>query len=455
MTITLPELKKWFNKHKTRIREDYFRFLRFPSISADPAYHADCLRCAEWLIEHLKKGNLHAERIETPTLPIVYAQDLSAGANRPTVLLYGHYDVQPPDPVELWKSPPFEPAERDGSIYARGASDDKGQIFYAVCAVQCWKDLGRPLPVNIKFCIEGEEEFSSRGLSEMLPSLKTKLKADHLLVVDFNQFDPDIPAVSLGTRGLVALEVTLTGSNSDLHSGMYGGIAYNPNRALIELLARLWDAEGRVQVPGFYEGITDPTAEELNTFEKRHEKDYYTRHFGIEAFGGEKGKSLHEANCFRPTLEINGIVGGYTGAGIKTVIPASSHAKITGRLVPGQDPQKITTSIAEFLKRHAVPGMKVEIKTHKGEPAFRSKADSKLAKAVAAAAEEVTGNRCRFLTSGASIPIIPDLMRSSGASATGMGYGLDGDAIHAPNEHFDMHRFEQGFLTVGRALSLI
>ncbi len=452
---TLPELKKWFNKNKARIQEDYFRFLRFPSISADPAYHADCIRCADWLIDYLKKGNLHAERIETPSLPIVYAQDLSAGSGRQTVLFYGHYDVQPPDPLELWKSPPFEPTERNGSIYARGASDDKGQIFYAICAIQSWKELGAPLPVNVKFCIEGEEEFSSRGLSEMLPSLQSKLKADHLLVVDFNQFDPDIPAVTLGARGMTAVEVTLVGSKSDLHSGMYGGIAYNPNRALVELLAKLWDSDGRVQIPGFYDGVEGPTAEDLKSFEKRHEKEYYTQNFGIEAFGGEKGKSLHEANCFRPTLEINGIVGGYTGAGIKTVIPASAHAKITCRLVPGQDPVKITNSIVEFLKRHAMKGMKVEITTHKGEAAFRSKADSKLSKAVAEAATEVTGNRCRFLTSGASIPVIPNLMRACGAPATGMGYGLDNDAIHAPNEHFDMHRFEQGFLTVGRALSLL
>src|SRR5579862_3024593 len=193
--MDLADLKKWFTTHKTKIREDYFRFLRFPSISADPAYRKDCLACADWLVSYLKK-DFQAERIETSTLPIVYAEDLSAGKDRPTLLLYGHYDVQPVDPLELWKSPPFEPTERNGSIFARGAVDDKGQIFYAICAIQCWKELGRPLPVNVKFCIEGEEEFHSEGISKMLPSLKSKLKADHLLVVDFDQFAPDVPAVS-------------------------------------------------------------------------------------------------------------------------------------------------------------------------------------------------------------------------------------------------------------------
>lgn len=453
--VTITELKRWFDKNRAKIREDYFSFLRFPSISADPAYRKDCNQCADWLVGYLKTAHLKAERIETSTLPIVYAEDLSAGSNKPTVLVYGHYDVQPVDPLELWKSPPFEPTERDGSIFARGAVDDKGQIFFAICAVQCWKDLGHPLPVNLKFCIEGEEEFQSKGLSEMLPFLKSKLKADQLLVVDFDQFDPDIPAVSLGGRGITAVEVTLHGANTDLHSGLYGGIAYNPNRALVELLAKLWDREGRVQVPGFYDGVIEPTKDEIQSFECRHERPYYTQHLGIEAFGGEKGRSLHEANCFRPTLELNGIVGGYTGAGIKTVIPAQAHAKITCRLVPDQDPEKITERIAEFLKSHVVKGMKIEIVCHKGDPAFRGKRESTLAVAIAKAAEETTGNKCRFLISGGSIPVVPALMRTSGAEVVGMGYGLIDDAIHAPNEHFDMHRFELGFLTVGRAFALL
>jgi len=451
--VALAELKHWYDRHRDEILKAYFHFLRFPSISADPAYKGDCLQCAEWLAAFMKKGGVAAEQIATSTLPVIYAEDLAAGKGKPTVLIYGHYDVQPVDPLELWKSPPFEPTERDGSIYARGAVDDKGQIFYAIVAVQCWKALGRQLPVNLKFCIEGEEEFHSKGLYDMLPRLKEKLRADYLLIVDFDQFDRDVPAISLGGRGLTALEATLRGSHTDLHSGLYGGIAYNPNRALVELLSKLWDANGKVQVPGFYDGLVEPTQEDLQTFECRYEKGYYSKHFGIEAFGGEKGKSLHEANCFRPTLELNGIVGGYTGAGIKTVIPAIAHAKITCRLVPGQNPERILDSLCSFLQKHAVKGMKLELVRHKGDVAFRGSRTSKLAVAVARAAEETTGNKCRYLVSGGSIPVVPELIRASGAEPVGMGYGLIDDAIHAPNERFDMHRFEQGFLTVGRALA--
>ncbi len=453
--VALSELKTWFARHRDKIREAYFQFLKIPSISADPVHRPDCLRCAKWLVDFFKKAEWHAEAIETETLPIVFAEDLTAGPDRPTVLIYGHYDVQPVDPLQLWKSPPFEPTEREGSIYARGAVDDKGQIFYAICALQCWKELGRPLPVNVKFCIEGEEEFNSTGLFQMLPRLKSKLKADELLIVDFDSYAPNVPAVSLGARGMFALELTLRGSNTDLHSGVHGGIAYNPNRALVELLAKLWDAQGRVQVPGFYDGVEEPSPEDLRAFESAHKKEYYTERFGIEAFGGEKGRSVHEANCFRPTLELNGIFGGYTGAGIKTVIPAASHAKITCRLVPGQDPVKIGDAVIEFIKSHVVKGMRLELVRHKGEPAFRGSLDSKLCRAVAAASEEATGNKCRYLLSGGSIPVVSQLAKATGAQVVGMGYGLLDDAIHAPNERFDMHRFEQGFLTVGRALSLL
>ncbi len=453
--LTLDALKEWFENEKEEIVKNYFHFLRFPSISADPAYAKDCVACANWLVDFLQKRGLSSELIDTPSLPIVYGSDLSAGKNKPTLLIYGHYDVQPIDPIELWKSPPFEPTIRDGSVYARGAVDDKGQIFYALMAILCWKDLGHSLPVNIKFCIEGEEEYSSKGLSDALPKLGSKFQADYLLVVDFDAFGPEEAAISLGGRGMVALELTLRGSAIDLHSGLYGGIAYNPNRAMAELLAKLYDENGRVQVPGFYDGIIDPSPDDLKTLECRHDKDYYTKHFGIEAFGGEKGKSLHESNCFYPTLEINGIVGGYTGAGIKTVIPATSHAKITCRLVPGQDPEKISKGIVDFLQKHATKVMRVEIKKHKGDPAFRGKVDSPLAKAIDAAAQEATGNPCHYLISGGSIPIVPALLQASKGEFVGMGYGLIDDAIHAPNERFDMRRFELGFLTLGRALSLL
>lgn len=453
--VTLLDLKKWYQEHQSQIVKDYFHFLSIPSISADPSYRLDCEKTADWLCSFLQKGGLKTEKIQTAGLPLVYAEDLSAGKAAPTLLIYGHYDVQPVDPLDLWKSPPFEPTLREGQVYARGAVDDKGQIFYAIMAALCWKSLKCPWKINIKFCIEGEEESQSLGLRLALSELKEKLKCDSLLIVDFDELDKDMPAIALGARGLVALEVTLVGSSVDLHSGVCGGIAYNPNRALVELLAKLWDEQGRVQVPHFYDGIKEVSLKDLQAYSFLHDPLYYQTTFGIQAFGGEKGRSLQEANWVRPTLEINGICGGYTGAGVKTVIPAKATAKLSCRLVPGQDPKKISSEIARFLKAHALQGMKVEIEEHPGSFAFLGSPHSKLAVAVSTAAEEATGVRCAKTLSGASIPIIEEMRKVCGAEVVGMGFGLADDNIHAPNEHFDMHRFEQGFLTVGRTLALL
>ena len=367
-------------------------------------------------------------------------------------MIYGHYDVQPIDPIELWKSDPFTPTERDGYVYARGAVDDKGQIFYAMLAAIAVKQIRGKLPINLKFCIEGEEESSSVGLSKAMKKLKEKMGADFLLVPDFDQFDRKTPAITLGCRGMVSLEVVLTGSKGDLHSGLYGGIAYNPNRALAELLAKLWDENGRVQVDGFYDDVVEMDAAAQKMFQGHFEKEKYVKEFGIEAFGGEKGRTLQETATLRPTLEINGMSGGYSGAGVKTVIPSQARAKITCRLVPKQDPQKIGNQIAAFLKRHAVKGMKVDVEVHPGAFAFRTDPHSKLANAVAGAVEEVCGAKCHRLLSGGSIPIVPALIDASGAEMVGMGYGLMDDDIHAPNERFDMERLEKGFLTVAKTI---
>ncbi|MES2274106.1 MAG: dipeptidase [Chlamydiota bacterium] len=453
---SLSELKKWIEKHSATVRDQYFQFLRFPSISTDPAYSKEMKKCSEWVSDFLvKKAKMKVECIETVGYPVVYAEDLSAGPNAPTLLIYGHYDVQPVDPLELWESDPFDPTEREGRIYARGAVDDKGQIFYAMLAIQCWKELGRKLSINVKFCIEGEEESASVGLAKALPQLKEKLRADFLLVVDSGQLDSETPAVTLGCRGIVALEVTLTGSKGDLHSGMYGGLAYNPNRALAELIAKLWDAEGHVQVKGFYDDVVELSESELSKYAFRFNPRSFSKEYGIEALGGERDRSPKEANCFRPTLEINGMFGGYTGAGMKTVIPAKATAKITCRLVPNQDPHKIAKQVTEFLKKNVVPGMKIQVDFHGGDAAFSGDPDSKLAKAVVKASTEVCGKQCENVVSGGSIPIVADLSRVTGAAAVCMGYGLPTDNIHAPNEHFDLGRLEKGFLTVARILELI
>jgi len=453
---SLGALKKWMETYRATVREDYFHFLRFKSISTDPSYANDLRACAEWLKSYIAKNtNMHAEVIETEGYPLVYAEDMRAGPDAPTILVYGHYDVQPVDPLGLWQSDPFEPTERNGKIYARGAVDDKGQVFFAVTALKAWKELGKELRVNLKFCIEGEEESASHGLSKSLPKLKSKLKADTILVIDFDQFDEKVPALTFGARGLMAFEVTLTGSKGDLHSGAHGGMAFNPNRALVELLSKVWDDQGRIQIEGFYDDVVELSEEEKRLYSFHYEKESYSKEFGIDAIGGERGRTLADNNGFRPTFEINGMSGGYTGIGFKTVIPANASAKISCRLVPNQAPKRIFELVSSFLKKQVEPGIKIQITNLGGEAAFRGNPNCALAKAVALAATEVTGKPCKNLMCGGSIPIIASMVKNLGVEVVGMGYGLATDDIHAPNEHFDMGRFEKGFLTLGRALELL
>lgn len=444
----LQDLEEWFSRKEKEIKKDYFHFLRFRSISADPADRKEVLDCAKWLSEYMEKKGLAGRLLPTKGYPIVFGEMRSAKSDAKTVLLYGHYDVQPVDPLELWKSNPFEPVEREGRIFARGASDDKGQIFYAVQAIIACKELGIKLPVHVKFCIEGEEESQSRGLMEGLEGLKSQLSADALLVVDFSSPEKQ-PAVALGARGMAGMEVKLRGSAIDLHSGMAGGIAYNPNRALAELLASCWDKEGRVQIPGFYD---DVLKEREDAYDFSHTREEYETVFGIQAFGGERGRSLKEANWLRPTLEINGMWGGYTGEGLKTVIPAEAFAKLTMRLVPNQDPDQVLASLERFLKERCVKGMEIGCVSHGGERAWRGSADSRIAQAVCRAAEKVCRAPCKRELSGASIPVIAKMVETLGCDVAGMGYALDSDQIHAPNEHFDFVRFKKGLLTVAYAM---
>src|SRR3989344_645468 len=450
---SIEHLKQWMHEHRKAVREDFFAFLRFKSISADPAFSKDLERCAEWLKNYLERHTkMVVELVPTEGAPLVYAEEMSEGKDAPTVLIYGHYDVQPVDPLELWDSDPFEPEERDGHIYARGAQDDKGQIFYAMIAMRAMRELGIGLSVNVKFCIEGEEESSSRGLSKSLPKLMKKLASDFLLVIDFGLFDKNTPAITLGARGIAAFAVILRGSKSDLHSGMHGGLAYNPNRALVEVLAQVWDANGRIQIEGFYEDIEKV---DEKAFAFGYEEEAYCREFGVGRIGGERGKTMKERNGFCPTFEINGMSGGYTGRGFKTVIPAISLAKISCRLVPNQDPKKIGKALEKFFHERVAQGIVVEIKQLGGEKAFRSRPDSLLGKAVAEACREVCGKACKNIVSGGSIPIIAEMIEALGVEVIGMGYGIATDAIHAPNERFDFQRFEKGFLTVARALEMV
>ncbi len=452
--LFMKEIRSWIEDRFPSLRRDLFSFLKFKTISTDSSHKHDCISCAEWLRGYLAALQFDAKTIPTSTLPIVYAEDLRAGPNAPTLLIYGHYDVQPVDPIGEWHSDPFDPVEKDGVVYARGAVDDKGQIFYAVAALKAMRELGRKLSVNLKFCIEGEEECGSQGLKESLGSLKELLRADYLLVVDFDLADSHTGAVNLGARGLATFEVVLRGANLDLHSGMYGGLAYNPNRALAELLACCWDKNGKVRVPHFYDKVAKYSKKEKSAFAKALKKqtEQMAKDAGISAFASGKRTAFYEAVCLLPTLEINGIAGGYAGEGFKTVIPKEARAKISCRLVPDQDPEEIVCLVADFLRKNVKQGMGIEILAGHGGHPYRGKSDSALAAALAKAYEDALGTKSVKTLSGGSIPVVADLMRASGAEAVGMGYGLPTDQIHAPNEHFGLDRFKKGIETIVRTI---
>ncbi len=447
------QFKKWFKDHYDEVLADFFTFLSFPSISTDPHYEQDSRRAANWLCDYMNKIGLETTLWETPGLPVVFGKSLEAGKNRPTLLIYHHYDVQPVDPLELWKSDPFKPVVRNNQVYARGAVDNKGQCFYSLTAIKAFLELAKKFNFNIKVFIEGEEESGGRGTAAILQQREAELKADHLLVVDFGIPNATTPAITLGMRGVVCLNIECTNSFIDLHSGEHGGIALNPNRALISLLAGMWDKNGKIIIPHFYDAVRPLSKEDLSHVDMSFDLEEYKKSFGVKAFSPEVGFSMKESNWLRPTLEINGIWGGYTGVGFKTVIPAKSHAKISCRLVPDQDPEKIAKAITEYLKNEAPQGIEIKVDVHHGALAYRTPFDSFIVKTAALAYEEIFEKPCKYLMCGASVPIVVDLVRASKAEVAMIGVGLPGDDIHAPNEHFGLDRFELGYLMIGRVLS--
>jgi len=454
MQLTVPTLRKWYEEHMEEIVKDFLTFLRFKSISTDPEFKQETRQTALWLVEYLKKIGMDVQLWETKGQPCIFASYLKAGPDRPTVLIYHHYDVQPVDPLEFWESPPFDPVIKDNQVYARGAQDNKGQCFYSITALKAVLSLADKLNVNIKLLIEGEEETGSAGTAGVLSKKQKELKADYLLVVDSGLPKEGEPGICLGIRGIITMDVECKNSTVDLHSGSHGGIALNPNRALVSVLAQLWDESGTVAVPGFYDGIQMPAKDELEKYDTEFDVKEYQKSFGVKAFSNEGSYSYIESNWLRPTLEINGISGGYTGLGFKTVIPSLARAKISCRLVPGQDPKKIQKSISDFLKSHIAKGIELKIEHHQDAPAFRSSYDSEVAQTAAKAYEEIFQKPCKFILAGGSIPIVVDLVKVSNAEATIMGFGLAEDNIHAPNEHFGLDRFEMGFLTMGRMIAM-
>lgn len=441
-------VKSYIIENQDRYLNELFDLLRIPSVSADSRHKNDVRRTAELVREGLLAAGVeHAEICETVGHPIVFGEkQVSPGA--PTVLVYGHYDVQPPDPLDLWNSPPFEPTVKDGKIYARGACDDKGQFFMHVKAFEIMKKLDM-LNCNIKFMIEGEEEVGSDHLAEFVKSNKTKLKADVILISDTSLISLDTPSITCGLRGLSYMEVQVESANRDLHSGVYGGAVANPINVLSRMIASLHDDQGHVTIPGFYDKVRQlTTAERAEINRAPFDEAQYKKEIGIEALAGEQGYTTIERTGIRPTLDCNGIWGGYTGEGAKTVLPAKASAKISMRLVPDQHPDEISELFTRHFKSIAPSSVRVKVTAHHGGEAAVTPTDSKAFSAASAAFEEVWGKKPIPTRDGGSIPIVALFKRELGLDTVLMGFGLDTDALHSPNEHYGIKNFLIGIETI-------
>ena len=447
-------IKSYIGNHKNRFVEELIELLKIPSISADSAYKKDILLTADFVLESLKKAGCdHVELFETPGNPIVYGEKI-IDKNLPTVLVYGHYDVQPADPIDLWNSPPFEPVIKttaihpEGAIFARGACDDKGQMYMHIKAFEFMIAEGN-LPCNVKFMIEGEEEVGSKNLSWFVPRHKEKLANDVILISDTGMIANDIPSITTGLRGLSYVEVEVTGPNRDLHSGLYGGAVANPINILTKMIASLHDQHNRISIPGFYDDVEELALVERAEMAKApFSLENYKKDLDIDAVYGEEGYTSNERNSIRPTLDVNGIWGGYTGEGAKTVIASKAFAKISMRLVPNQNWEKITELFKNHFESIAPASVKVVVKPHHGGQGYVTPMDTIEYQAASKAYEASFGKKPIPQRSGGSIPILALFEKELKSKTILMGFGLDSDAIHSPNEHFGIWNYLKGIETI-------
>jgi len=434
-------------------RQNYSRFLdelkallRIPSISTLPENQGDCRKAAEWLVAALERmGMEHVRMVETEGHPLVYADWLHA-EGKPTVLVYGHYDVQPPDPLEEWVSPPFEPEERNGNIYARGAVDDKGQVCTQLCALESLLATTGGLPLNVRVLFEGEEEVGGEGIAAYVASKPADLKADFALVSDTEMFAAGMPTLCVGLRGMIYTEVEVRGAKTDLHSGVYGGVAPNPFVALAQIIGRLKDQDGRILIRHFYDDVVVPSEEELAAWRSLpfDEEEYRKAEVGSRELVGEPGYSVLERTWARPTLDVHGIPGGFTGAGAKTVIPARAQAKISMRLVPNMTPAKAFAQFKSYVEEIAPAGVDVEVRLIHSGDACLVPVDNPYIQAATRALHEIWGKDTVFIRSGGSVPIVGDFATHLGLPSVMMGFGLPDDQLHAPNEKFNLGNFKLG-----------
>jgi acetylornithine deacetylase/succinyl-diaminopimelate desuccinylase-like protein len=441
-------IKEYIASNQQRFLDELFDLLRIPSVSADSTKKNDVRKAAEFIKDKLDAaGADNVELCETAGHPIVFGQKI-INPSLPTVLVYGHYDVQPPDPLDLWHSPPFEPVVKDGKIYARGACDDKGQVYMHVKAFEALSKHNA-LSCNIKFMIEGEEEVGSEHLATFVASNKEKLKADVILISDTGIISMDCPSITVGLRGLSYMEVEVTGPNRDLHSGIYGGAVANPINVLSQMIASMHDENGRITIPGFYDKVAELSAADREAMNKApFSLDEYKKALDIGDVLGEKGYTTVERVGIRPTLDVNGIWGGYTGEGAKTVLPSKAYAKISMRLVPNQDSGEITKLFTKHFESIAPKSVKVKVTALHGGQAAVTPTDSKAFKAASDAFQEVWGKRPIPTRDGGSIPIVALFKKELGLDTVLMGFGLDSDAIHSPNEHYGIKNFMMGIETI-------
>jgi acetylornithine deacetylase/succinyl-diaminopimelate desuccinylase-like protein len=440
--------KEYQEKNKDRFLEEMLELLRIPSVSAKSEHKEDMRKCAELVRRRLvDAGAEKAEVMETEGHPVVYGEKIIDPA-KPTVLVYGHYDVQPAEPLELWDSGPFEPVIKDGKVYARGSADDKGQFYMHIKAMETLIKTNSQT-TNIKFLLEGEEEVGSPNLGKFVADNKELLKADVILISDSAMLSLEHPSLDVGVRGLSYIEVEVTAANRDLHSGIYGGAVANPITILAKMIANCHDENNHITIPGFYDDVLEATKEERALMAKApYDEDDYMKDLGVEELWGENGFTTNERTGIRPTLEVNGIWGGYTGEGAKTVLPSKATGKISARLVPNQSSAKITEMLLEHFRKTAPHTVTVNAFEHHGGEAYMTPIDSKAYKAAAAAVKETFGKEPIPLRGGGSIPICSILEKELGIKIVFMGFGLDSDNLHSPNEKFNLENFYKGIETI-------
>jgi acetylornithine deacetylase/succinyl-diaminopimelate desuccinylase-like protein len=445
----VANILEFIDSNKERYLEELKGFLSYPSISNNPANKKDVEACALYIKQHLEKiGMEHAEVYPTDGHPVVYADWLHAGKDKPTALIYGHYDVQPVDPLDLWTSPPFKAEVRNGNIYARGSADDKGQVMVHLKALEAHLKNNKSLPVNLKIIIEGEEEIGSMHLDDFIESHKDLLKTDVVVISDTAMYDKGYPAIGYALRGLCYMQVELTGPNRDLHSGQFGGAVENPINALANIITKLKDNKGRILIDGFYDDVLPLGKEERAEFKKLpFDDNKYMASLGVDELFGEEGYSTLERIWARPTLDCNGIWGGFTGEGAKTVLPSKACAKISMRLVPNQEPEKIEKLFTAYIKKIAPKSVKISVKgLHHGKPAI-TPIDSKWVKAAFEAMKQAFGKEPVFIREGGSIPIVVTFQEILKAPAVLLGFGLPDENAHSPDENMNLDNFYKGIKT--------